>query len=52
MDEQQTIAAYTLENRDGLIWLDGKSVPRRAAQLHVLSHGLHYATTVWDGLRV
>lgn len=42
----------SLEDRDGFIWLDGRLAPWRDARLHVLSHGLHYATTVWDGERV
>ena len=30
-------------DRDGFIWYDGKLVPWREANLHVLSHALHYA---------
>ncbi|MDQ0473704.1 branched-chain amino acid aminotransferase [Labrys wisconsinensis] len=39
------------DQRDGFIWLDGKIVPWREAQLHVLSHGLHYGSTVFEGER-
>lgn len=39
------------DDRDGLIWLDGKLVPFRDAKLHVLSHGLHYASCVFEGER-
>ena len=39
------------DDRDGLIWLDGALVPWRDARLHVLSHGLHYASTVFEGER-
>ena len=39
------------DDRDGLIWLDGALVPWREARLHVLSHGLHYASTVFEGER-
>jgi branched-chain amino acid aminotransferase len=39
------------DNRDGFIWLDGKLVPWRDAQLHVLNHGLHYASGVFEGER-
>ena len=39
------------ENRDGWIWLDGEIVPWREARLHVLSHGLHYASSVFEGER-
>lgn len=40
------------ENRDGGIWYDGAMVPWRDATLHVLSHGLHYASSVFEGERV
>lgn len=38
-------------DRDGFIWLDGKLVPWREANLHVLTHGLHYASAVFEGER-
>src|SRR6516162_10159917 len=34
---------------DGVIWYDGKVVPWGEANLHVLSHGLHYASCVFEG---
>ncbi len=37
--------------RDGQIWMDGELVPWREARLHVLSHGLHYASCVFEGER-
>jgi branched-chain amino acid aminotransferase len=37
--------------RDGWIWLDGHLVPWREANLHVLSHALHYASCVFEGER-
>lgn len=40
------------DDRDGYIWLDGKMIPWREAQLHVLSHGLHYGGAVFEGERV
>jgi branched-chain amino acid aminotransferase len=40
------------DDRDGEIWLDGTFVPWRDAKLHVLTHGLHYASSVFEGLRV
>ncbi len=40
------------DDRDGVIWLDGALVPWREAGLHVLSHGLHYASCVFEGERV
>ena len=38
-------------DRDGTIWLDGKMVPWRDANIHVLSHALHYASSVFEGQR-
>ena len=40
------------DDRDGFIWYDGRLVPWRDAKLHVLTHGLHYASTVFEGERV
>src|SRR5690606_40144660 len=40
------------DDRDGLIWYDGKMVPWRDAKLHVLTHALHYASSVFEGERV
>jgi len=39
------------DDRDGWIWLDGKLVPWREASVHVLTHGLHYASSVFEGQR-
>ena len=38
-------------DRDGQIWLDGKLVPWREAEVHVLTHALHYASSVFEGQR-
>ena len=38
-------------DRDGLIWLDGTLVPWRDAKVHVLTHALHYASSVFEGER-
>lgn len=38
-------------DRDGLIWLDGELVPWREANIHILSHALHYGSAVFEGLR-
>lgn len=40
------------DDRSGEIWLDGQMVAWRDAKLHVLSHGLHYASAVFEGERV
>jgi len=36
---------------DGVIWYDGKLVPWGDATMHVLSHGLHYGSCVFEGER-
>jgi len=45
-------AAPGFEDRDGSIWYDGKLVPWRSANLHVLTHALHYASCAFEGERV
>jgi branched-chain amino acid aminotransferase len=40
------------DDRDGWIWLDGQFVPWREAKVHVLTHGLHYASAVFEGARM
>ncbi len=40
------------DDRDGVIWFDGKLIPWRDAKTHVLTHGLHYASCVFEGERV
>src|SRR5258707_13914830 len=36
---------------DGVIWYDGKLVPWGDANVHVMTHGLHYASCVFEGER-
>ncbi|MBI2784718.1 MAG: branched-chain amino acid transaminase [Gammaproteobacteria bacterium] len=38
-------------DRDGFIWFDGQLVPWREAQVHVLTHTLHYGMGVFEGVR-
>jgi branched-chain amino acid aminotransferase len=45
------MALVPYDDRDGWIWLDGEFVPWREARLHVLSHALHYASSVFEGER-
>ena len=40
------------DQRDGVIWYDGKLVPWREAKTHVLTHGLHYGSCVFEGQRI
>ena len=39
------------DDRDGFIWMDGKLVPWRDANVHILTHALHYASSVFEGER-
>lgn len=39
------------DDRDGFIWFDGELKPWREANVHVLTHGLHYASAVFEGAR-
>jgi branched-chain amino acid aminotransferase len=39
------------DDRDGAIWMDGKVIPWREAKVHVLTHGLHYGSCVFEGER-
>ena len=45
------MAAQSYDRLEGVIWYDGKLVPWNEANLHVLSHGLHYASCVFEGER-
>ena len=39
------------DDRDGLIWLDGELVSWRSANVHILTHALHYGSSVFEGER-
>ena len=41
----------TFDDRDGFIWFDGKLVPWREANVHILTHAMHYASSVFEGQR-
>ncbi|MFO0110675.1 MAG: branched-chain amino acid aminotransferase [Alphaproteobacteria bacterium] len=45
------MALIPFDDRDGTIWMDGKLIPWRQAQTHVLTHGLHYGSSVFEGER-
>jgi branched-chain amino acid aminotransferase len=46
------MASEGFHNRDGLIWYDGEMLDWREANLHILTHALHYASSVFEGERV
>ncbi|HBH89953.1 MAG TPA: branched-chain amino acid aminotransferase, partial [Hyphomonadaceae bacterium] len=39
------------DDRDGYIWMDGEFVPWRDTKVHLLTHALHYASSVFEGER-
>lgn len=45
------MAEGAYDDRDGKIWLDGRMVDWREANVHLLTHGLHYASSVFEGER-
>jgi len=45
------MSVLPFDQRDGFIWMNGKLLPWADAKLHVLSHGLHYASCVFEGER-
>lgn len=45
------MAIIPFDDRDGWIWFDGEIVPWREAKIHVLTHGLHYGSCVFEGER-
>lgn len=45
------MSVLPFDQRDGFIWMNGKLLPWKDAKLHVLSHGLHYGSCVFEGER-
>ena len=43
--------AGAYDDRDGKIWMDGKLVEWRDANVHILTHAMHYASSVFEGER-
>ena len=41
----------SFDDRDGWIWMDGKLVEWRSANVHILTHAMHYASSVFEGQR-
>ena len=46
------MSVIPFDERDGYIWINGKFLPWKDAKVHVLSHGLHYASSVFEGERM
>jgi branched-chain amino acid aminotransferase len=49
--KEKVMAEAPFHDRDGWIWMNGGFRPWREANLHVLTHGLHYASAVFEGER-
>jgi branched-chain amino acid aminotransferase len=45
------MAGQAFDDRDGLIWMDGRLLPWRDAKVHVLTHAMHYGSAVFEGER-
>ncbi len=45
------MSVIPFDQREGHIWFDGRMVPWADAKIHVLSHGLHYGSSVFEGER-
>ncbi len=45
------MSSIPYDQREGVIWMNGEMVEWPDAKLHVLSHGLHYASAVFEGIR-
>lgn len=48
---EKKMAGLPMDQRDGWIWFDNELVPWKDAKVHVLTHGLHYASSVFEGQR-
>lgn len=46
------MGTQSFDDREGLIWIDGEIKPWREAKIHILTHGLHYASSVFEGERI
>ena len=45
------MTSATFDDRDGFIWMDGALRPWREANVHILTHAMHYASAVFEGQR-
>ncbi len=46
------MALVPFDDRDGWLWVDGDFVPWREAKTHILTHALHYGSSVFEGERM
>ena len=46
------MALVPFDDRDGWIWMNGEFIPWREAKTHVLTHALHYGSSVFEGERM
>ncbi|MAY98956.1 MAG: branched-chain amino acid aminotransferase [Micavibrio sp.] len=46
------MSTIPFDQRDGWIWLDGEFVPWKEATVNVINHGLHYGSSVFEGMRM
>ncbi len=46
------MALVPFDDRDGWLWVDGEFVPWREAKTHILTHALHYGSSVFEGERM
>ena len=51
MAEECDMASVPFDKLDGFIWMNGEFVKWADAKIHVLTHGLHYASAVFEGER-
>jgi branched-chain amino acid aminotransferase len=51
-EDDKNMTNIPFDDRDGSLWYDGRLVPWRDAKTHVLTHGLHYGSSVFEGLRM
>jgi branched-chain amino acid aminotransferase len=45
------MSVIPFDQRDGFIWHNGQVLPWKEAKVHILNHGLHYASSVFEGIR-
>ncbi len=46
------MSSIPFDQREGKIWYNGKVIDWKEAKLHVLTHGLHYGSSIYEGIRV